>query len=158
MSRTTSLDDDYLVRPKVQVTHYRPDFHTLSQDVGGRAVGELSRVRSGCIYLNPIVTIRCSCPHEAFFEKVWRFQAQWCRRAKTAFSERGRRNVAEWVGGGEVLTTKYGKFLDRSLCFTGILFIDGKVVAPHDWPCPRKKFRPRNHEARQPIRQIETLD
>jgi hypothetical protein len=134
MSLTTSLDDDQPLGREVLVTHYRPDFETLAEEVGNRAVKELSRNAAGCLYLNPLVTIRCRIPDQAFFKAVRRFQAQWCRRTKHTFPRRARRKVADWVGGGEVQSTRYGRFLDRSLCFTGVLFIDGRIIAPHDWP------------------------
>src|SRR5688572_17533312 len=120
MSRTTSLDDDYLPEPWVQVTHYRPDFESLADDVENRLVKEFSGSFAGCLYLNPIVTIRCAIPSLAFFKTVRRFQAQWCRRAGQTFPRNVRRKVKAWVSGGEWLKNKPERFLDRALCFTGI--------------------------------------
>jgi hypothetical protein len=51
MSRTTSLDDDQLLVPEVLVKHHRPDFEVLAEEVGGRAVKELSGNPAGCLYL-----------------------------------------------------------------------------------------------------------
>ena len=39
-------------------------------------------------------------------------------------------------GGGEWLKNKYDRYLDRALCFTGILYIDGQLILPHNWPGP----------------------
>jgi hypothetical protein len=26
------------------------------------------------------------------------------------------------------------RFMDRAFCFTGILFVGGRLVPPHEWP------------------------
>lgn len=122
------------IDPEVCIYRFSPDMHTVAEDVGQRVVTTLEKHPTGCIYFNPAVTVACLVPSPRFFEIVRREQARWCRQAARMFSRTVRRRVSRWVGGGVWDNHRYSRFLDRGLCFTGVLFIDGVLVPSHRWP------------------------
>ncbi len=133
-TRTTVMDsDDGEAEPKVMIHRHPTDMHTLADDVGQRISSILQQNPTGCHYFNPAVTVSCSSPLPKFFQFVRSEQARWCRQASTSFSRQARRRVKDWVS-HERMNNMYARYLDRALCFTGILFIDGKQIPSHSWP------------------------
>ncbi len=124
-----SDDDEALVT----IQRHPIDMHVLTEDVGHRVVATLNRNPAGCFYFNPAVTVSCSIPTADFFCILRKEQAKWCRQASKTFPRNVRRTASKWVGGGEWINHKYARFLDRALCFTGILFIDGQLIPSHAW-------------------------
>lgn len=137
MTRTTVMDaDDGEAESKVKVHRHLIDMHTLADDIGKRVVATLEQNPMGCVYFNPVVTVSCPSPLPDFFRIVRNQQARWCRQASKTFSRKVRRRTSRWVSGGEWISNKHARYLDRSLCFIGALFIDGKLIPPHSWPKP----------------------
>ncbi len=120
---------------RVVIQRHPTDFNTLSDDVKHRIETTLNRNSTGCVYFNPAVTVSCPTPTPEFIRIVRMEQGRWCRHASiTSFPKHVRRTASNWVGGGEWIKNKYDRYLDRALCFTGILFIDGQLILPHNWP------------------------
>ena len=119
---------------KVRIQRHHPDMHSLAEDVWDRIAATVNRAPLGCHYFNPAVTVSCPRPSPEFFRIVRREQAKWCRQTNTTFPRRARRRASNWVSGGEVIRHKFGRYLDRALCFTGLLIIDGRLVPHHKWP------------------------
>ena len=72
-------------------------------------------------------------PRPAFFRLVKKEQARWCKTASESIKNKVRRKVSTWISPAVV----YGdidRYHDRALCFTGILFINGKMIPHHNWP------------------------
>ena len=90
----------------------------------------------GCHYFNPAVTLTCLQPSPEFLQIIRKEQARWCRQAGKTISRSNRRSPSRWIGGGQSIRNKYARFLDRAVSFTGVLFIDGKVIPPDSWPKP----------------------
>lgn len=143
MTRTTAIDAILTgTEPLVQIGRYPIDMQNLADDVGRRVVATLERAPVGCLYFNPAITVACSTPTEKFFEAVRREQARWCRQAARTFPRAVRRRVSRWFDCGESKNNKFTRYLDRGLCFTGILFIDGVIMPSHVWPKPNAAKTP----------------
>jgi hypothetical protein len=131
-SRTTGMDIDAETDLQVSVQRHAYDFNDLAGGVGQRLT-TIIQTPAGCRYLNPAVTVSCPQPTRAFFAKVQREQARWSRIASQTFRKQVRRRVKTWVS-LEPASGKYARFLHRSACLTGLLFIDGRLVPHHQWP------------------------
>lgn len=118
----------------VKVQRHPIDIHTLREDVTHRVFTTLKHHPAGCVYFNPVVTVACPQPTTDFFRVVSKEQARWCRQASGTFSRNARRSPSKWSSDGEWISNKYARYLDRALCFTGILFVDGKLALPQNWP------------------------
>ena len=135
LTRTTVIDakpteaDD-----QVGMLRHSIDWHTIRDDVSQRIMTTLECNPTGCIFFNPAVTVSCPSPTSEFFRIVENEQAGWCRRASKVISRKVLRTASRWVSGGEWISHKYARYLDRALCFTGILFSDGQLILPHNWP------------------------
>ena len=146
MSRTTVMDADIgEAEVTVKIQRHTSDMHTLAEDVGQRAVTTLKQHPTGCFFFNPATTVSCPQPTEEFFRVIRKEQARWCRQAGNSFPRKLRRSSSHWVSGGEWISNKFARYLDRSCCFTGVLFIDGQLVLPHDWPI-NEKTRPHRRD------------
>ena len=133
-TKTTVMDADQSESiAKVRILRHQPDMHTLAEDVGNRIVAKLKQNPAGCHYFNPAVTVSCPRTSADFFRIVKREQSKWCRRTNSTFSRKATRRAATWVSGGEWITDKFGRYLDRAMCFTGIVFINGQLVPHHHW-------------------------
>ena len=133
-TRTTVMDVDLIeARATVKVERHLIDMHTLAEDVFQRVVTTLKHHPAGCLYFNPAVTVACPRPTTEFIRVVRNEQARWCRQASRTFPRKVRRSPSRWASGGEWISNKYARYLDRALCFTGILFIDGQFVPPPKW-------------------------
>lgn len=119
--------------PVVTIELFELDFHTLADDVAQRVACELGQNAGGCVFVNPLATIRARRRCTLFFEAVKQYQAQWCRQSSSCFPRWARRRSSAWISGGEWIRNKFGRYLDRAMCFTGILFIDGQLVLPHKY-------------------------
>ncbi|ODA29091.1 hypothetical protein [Planctopirus hydrillae] len=119
------MDTDTEPDPQVRVQRHVYDFNDLAGGLAQRLT-TIMDAPAGCHYLNPAVSVSCSQPTPAFFAKVKQEQARWCRIASQTFRKRERRSAKSWIS-HERITNKYARFLDRAACFTGFLFIDGKV-------------------------------
>ena len=138
MTRTTVMDaDDGEAETKVTVHRHITDMHTLAEDVGQRIISTLQQNPTGCHYFNPAVTVTCSSPLPRFFQVVKKEQARWCRQASKTFPRTIRRSPSRWVGAGEWISDNYARYLDRALCFTGLLAISGQFIPPHQWSIVR---------------------
>lgn len=131
------MDADEEPHLQVRVRRHGYDFNDLAEGVGQRLT-VINQSLAGCHYLNPAVTVSCSQPTPAFFTLVRREQARWCRIASQTFRKRERRQVKSWVC-LEPAISKYARYLNRTACLTGLLFIDGRHVPHHLWPAERKK-------------------
>ena len=136
MIKTTVMDaDDGEAEAKVTIHRHLTDMHTLADDVGQRIISTLQQNPAGCVYFNPAVTVSCPSPTPEFFRIIENEQARWCRQASKTFSKQACRRVKDWVS-HERISSKYARYLDRALSFTGILFIDGQLIPSHSWPQP----------------------
>jgi hypothetical protein len=134
-TRTTVMDaEPAKAQARIDIQRHPTDMHTLSDDVGNRIVATLKRNQAGCVYFNPAVTVSCPSPTTGFFQVIAKEQGRWCRQARDGFAKKARRSASSWVGGGDLFDHKFARYLDRALCFTGVLFIDGQLVLPHNWP------------------------
>lgn len=135
--RTAVLDEVPIdARPEVRIDRHPLDWNTPGEDVAGRIETALQEGITGCRYFNPTVTVTCLQPTPKFFRIVYKEQARWCRQAGKTIPRRNRRSSSRWISGGRWINDKHARHLDRALCFTGILFIDGKFIPPHSWPKP----------------------
>lgn len=135
-TRISVLDIDNEPTPKVTVLRHPVDFHNLADDVAERITATIVKTPIGCHYFNPAVTISCPEASPVFFAVIKKEQARWCRHAGKTILRKNRRSSSRWVSGGEWMGNKLARYFDRALCFTGILFIDGKFIPPHSWPRP----------------------
>lgn len=127
----------------VRVQLHQPDYENLAEQVAARIADVLeNKLRPRCLFANPIATVTCKEPTTEFFQVVRKRQAEWCKRASTTFSRRTRRSVKNWVV-PEGSSSKYERFLQRSLCFTGLLFIDGCILPSHEWLRIQKAAAPK---------------
>lgn len=136
MTKTTIMDADDEIETKVKVARHVIDMHTLADDVGKRVVATLERDPTGCVYFNPAVTVSCPTFLPEFSRIVRNEQSRWCRQASKTFPRSVRRHSSRWVSDGEWMSNKFARYLDRALCFTGALFIDGNLIPAHSWPKP----------------------
>ena len=82
LTQLSSLDADDIGQPLLVIERFHPDFHSLGEDVDRRVAVERQMHPTGCVFLNPLVTIRAKSPGPAFFRAVKKYQAQWCRRRR----------------------------------------------------------------------------
>lgn len=134
-SRTTVMDVDAEPDPQVVVQRHSYDFNDLAGGVGQQIMTVIGNAPEGCHYFNPAITVSCSLPTTAFFGKIRQEQARWCRIASQTFRKRDRRSAKKWVS-HEIIGDKHLRYLDRAMCFTGALFINGSLVPHHKWPQP----------------------
>ena len=118
------------LQPRVRVKKHRPDTMQLGEQVRRRLMAMTSVPY--CLYVNPLATVSCREPTPEFFKEVRRRQAQWCKQSRTLFGQDARRSAKHW-GSDRGWLTKQERFLERALCFTGALFINGKLMPPHRW-------------------------
>lgn len=130
--RTTAMDAEVETAFRVSIQRHEYDFNDLAGEVERRIVATISQAPEGCHYFNPAATVSCSQPTNAFFAKVRQEQARWCRIASKVIKKRERRRVNSWVS-HERLSNKFARFLDRSICFTGLLVVDGQIMPHHQW-------------------------
>lgn len=134
-SRTAVMDEvPSPLKPKVRVNHHPVDWNTLAESVAERIYAFLNQGAKGCRYFNPAATVSCPSPTPEFFRLIRRVQSGWCRRAGGTIPRSARRSSSRWVSSDTGINSKHDLHLDRALCFTGVLFIDGKLVLPHNWP------------------------
>lgn len=137
MHDTTHFQDSQIIEDstRVRVCRHEVDWKDLDLLTAQRAEEILSLDNPPrCVYLNPWFTVICSEPTADFLHEIRKRQAEWCRQASNTFRPKVRRKVSNWIGaGGQVFNSKSARYFDRCLCFTGILFIDGKIVYPGKW-------------------------
>lgn len=134
-SRTTVMDEVPIpLKPKVQIDHHPVDWNTLAESVAERIATTLQQDPTGCRYFNPAATVSCPSPCPEFFRLVRSVQSDWCRRAGKTIPRSVRRSSSRWVSSDAGINSKHDLHLDRGLCFTGVLFIAGKLIQPHNWP------------------------
>lgn len=127
-TRTTVMDEVPIpLKPKVRVDHHPVDWNTLAESVAERIATTLQQDSTGCRYFNPAATVSCPSPCPEFFRLVRSVQSGWCRRASKTIPRSVRRSSSRWISGGEWISDKDARYLDRGLCFTGVLFIDGTM-------------------------------
>ena len=118
---------------RIVVRRHRIDWNDLISPTLERAETALSETPEGCIYLNPGVTVTCSELTADFFLEVRKRQAEWCRRAGRTIPRRVRRRVARWVDDSGLALSKTQRYLRRAMCFTGVLFVNGRLMHPDHW-------------------------
>ena len=134
-STDTDRDSSFAAM-KVTVQRYPVDVNTLAaEEVGDRIVSTIKQDSTGCVYFNPAARVFCLSASQEFFRVVRREQSRWCRQASHIFPRRVRRKASRWVT-SEVISDKHIRYLDRALLFTGVLFINGRLILPHNWPVP----------------------
>lgn len=134
LTQTTVLDEVPIdARPEVHIDRHPVDWNTLADDVAERINMVLKRDATGCRYFNPAVTVTCLQPSPEFLQIIRKEQARWCRQAGKTISRSNRRSPSRWTSGGEWISDKHARFLDRALSFTGVLFIDGQLLSTHEW-------------------------
>jgi hypothetical protein len=126
----TDWDDD---PSPIRIHRHTPNMAYLAEEVERRIIARLGHNPAGCVYFNPAVTISCSQPNPEFLQIVKKEQARWCRQASKTFKNHARRRVSSWISPA-VVNGERDQFHDRALCFTGILFINGKMIPHHNWP------------------------
>ena len=133
-SKTSCLNavDTPSPAPVTVVRRHDPDIENLLDQVTSRVTHILSNEQPRYAFMNPIATVICSEPTKQFFRTVRKRQSEWCQRSRTTFGRRSTRRTKNWVM-PEGSSSKHVRFLQRSLCFTGILFVDGSIVPPHEW-------------------------
>lgn len=133
-TRTTAMESDSdEPTPRVTSRRHWYDFNDLAEGVGQRILTVVRHTPEGCHYFTPAATVSCPSPTPAFFAKVRQEQAHWCRIASQTFRKRARRRVRSWTS-NQHFGNKHHRYLDRAICLTGILFIDGRIVPHHRWP------------------------
>lgn len=139
-SKTTCLDSIELLsnRPAVTVRRHAPDIENLLEQMAAR-VESLIVEQPRYAYLNPIATVISTAPTAKFFRIVYKQQAEWCKRSRTTFGRRPMRSAKNWAS-PDGKTTKFERFLERAMCFTGILFQNGNIVPPHEWQRVRSEY------------------
>lgn len=132
MNLSDSAVDGGDLNLSVTVRRHRYDFQSLAEDVGHRIEATVLQAPHACHYFNPAVTVSCSHQTDAFFRTIRREQARWCRVASQTFRKRQRRRVRVWVA-SEPFHHKHARYLNRTACLTGILFMSGRLVPNHQW-------------------------
>jgi hypothetical protein len=117
---------------RITIQRHSPNMNDLAEDVGERIAARLEKNPAGCIYFNPAVTICCPLPKVEFIQIVRKEQGRWCRQASRTIPRRVRRIVSAWVSHRQI-SNKYGRYLDRALSFTGIMFIEGEIIPSSLW-------------------------
>ena len=122
-------------RPRVVVRRHRVDWDDPSFETAQRAAAILSSDNSPrCVYVNPLITVTCAMPTADFLHEIRKRQAEWCRNASRTLRSRTRRKASDWMGAGvKSFNSKWSRYLDRCLCFTGILFVNGQIIHPDKW-------------------------
>ena len=131
-------DDDR--SSEITIHRHPTDMNNLAEPVVERIIAHMKQNPTGCVYFNPAVTVSCPQPCPKFFQRVKKEQARWCRQASSTFENSVRRTVSSWTS-PDVVNRSRDRYHDRALCFTGILFINGKMISHHNWPV----FVARNH-------------
>lgn len=132
-------DDGPVERINLKVYRHIPDFEKLDKQVAVRLCLILRMESPPYLYVNPICSIICDRPAPEFFELARQFQGQWCRRSQQTITRRRTRRAREWVSlspwsNEPKRKQKYYRYLERSLVFTGVLFIDGRHIPAGQWP------------------------
>lgn len=117
-------------KTRVRVRRYYADYDDLDLQVRHRLATRPVPWPS-YLYANPIFLVTCDAPTKKFFSVVRKRQAQWARQSRSTFGF-GRRKLKLWASANGVLP-KRERFFERARCFTGVLYINGKFVAPHLW-------------------------
>ena len=128
----------------VRVRRYRPDMGDPSSRVLRRGSRLLSVFRPAALYLNPQATVVADRADAAFYRAVRRQQARWCRRYGGTLGRASRRKVRDWRSPSlSADASKYDRYLDRAVVWTGVLFVHGRQSPPHEWPAPEGRRRRR---------------
>ena len=128
----------------VRVRRYRPDMGDPSSRVLRRGSRLLSIFRPAALYLNPQATVVADEADAAFYRAVRRQQARWCRQYGGTLGRASRRKVRDWRSPSlSANASKYDRYLDRAVVWTGVLFVHGRQSPPHEWPAPEGRRRRR---------------
>jgi len=119
---------------EVVVTRHAYDMDNLAKETAKRVDRELQTCLKGALYFNPVATVRCAEPSEEFLSRVRKEQARWCRQASGTFPRGMRRKSRNWISGDHCERGRETRYFHRALCWTGVLFLNGRQIFPHDWP------------------------
>jgi hypothetical protein len=136
MRRIACLDAELSERnrPKVTVRRHPVDWSKVPEAIRERVTTILAdEPHQYVYYLNPTCTVACPEPTPEFFGEVRQRQAEWCRRASQTIPRRVRRRVSQWVGDDGPFRSKGERYFHRALCYTGVLFVNGKFIHPSEW-------------------------
>lgn len=89
--------------------------------------------RPRLLYFNPAFQVYTNSPSAKFLTRVFQRQRQWISQFHQVFPKHrpNLRCVADWKSTDEV--TQYERFLSRSACFTGMMFLKGKLLDQRLW-------------------------
>ena len=111
---------------------YNIDPENLAKPVQERAIEFVGQYPTSVIYLNPICTIVADEPSKAFFETVKKWQGKWCKQVSSTIGRSSRRRTRDYISDRGRMSKRV-RFFERAFSFTGILFVDQKIVQPHRW-------------------------
>jgi hypothetical protein len=157
MNSTTNSQGTKIPAPQpetpVMVERHQPNLEDPGPEVEDRIM-LLPQPFPNCLYLNPIVTVTCDEATPEFFRTVRKQQGLWCCRCKTTYPRKARRSVKDWVNSSGA-PRREERYLDRALCFIGLLFLNGSLIPPHKWP-DRKSKAPNSRKVRASSRKEES--
>lgn len=106
---------------------YDEDWNDLAAVTRERVLKLKPQPPGSCIYLNPAFTVQAPEFSRAFSEEARRCQRAWLRTMNRTLGNRNRRHFAIKAD-----------FMTRQLAHSGMLIVNGEVVAPHDWTSMEK--------------------
>lgn len=101
---------------------YDEDWNDLAAVTRERILKLKPQSPGWCIYLNPAFTVEAPEFSAEFSQEARRCQRAWLRTMNRTLGNRNRRHFAIKAD-----------FLTRQLAHSGMLIVNGEVVAPHDW-------------------------
>lgn len=115
------------------VRHHEVDWDGFAEAVQERRKSLSSKERSGCVYLNPEVTLIARHPSPAFAETMRRFQGRWCRRMRKTFGKWTMSRASNWSDPSDPNCGKTKRYFHRMHAFSGVLIVAGRVIPPNRW-------------------------
>lgn len=95
--------------------------------------------RLGNVYANPAFTVRSSIPTPDFFRRARTLRLRWLMQAKSVLGRGLKRELKMWQLELPDIPRRFAKAvrqLVRELAFTGVMIVDGKLLAPGEWSTP----------------------
>ncbi len=124
----------------VKIETHIPDFNALASEVESRGKAKIASGEYRCIFLNPIASVLADEPTPAFFRAVRQHQRRWFKQAGHVFPRSIRRSVRDYIA-DDGRMSKRDRFLHRARCWTGVLYVNGKLIQPQRWDEIETHFR-----------------
>ncbi len=118
--------------PSLKIRDFNPDFDKLAEEVG-RRIAEWGNQPTGAAYFTPDVQVTADSPSLAFMRAVRKYRGRWVMKMRKQFPRWVLASVAAWIPDGDCQGKK-DHYLNRSMCVTGILFVNGRILPGHEWP------------------------